>query len=63
MTLCPPGCLLPPCQVNERANRLAHTLIQEGVGPDLPVALLTDRSPDYVISVLATLKVGGVPLW
>ncbi|GAB4817358.1 hypothetical protein N2152v2_004404 [Parachlorella kessleri] len=58
------GAVLTYQQVNQRANRLAHTLIQEGVRPDVPVALLIDRSPDYVISLLATLKAGGcfVPL-
>lgn len=47
-------------QVNQRANQLAHALIAQGVQPDVPVGLLLDRSPDFVIAVLAVLKVGYI---
>ncbi|WP_159882428.1 non-ribosomal peptide synthetase [Paenibacillus puerhi] len=46
-------------ELNERANRLARTLRARGVGPDKLVALLTDRSIDMIVSILAVLKAGG----
>ena len=51
-------------ELNERANRLAHRLIELGVGPDQRVALCVERSPAIVIGLLAILKAGGayVPL-
>ncbi|WP_257022650.1 non-ribosomal peptide synthetase [Pigmentiphaga litoralis] len=50
--------------LNARANRLAHLLIQRGVGPDTLVGIALDRSFDMVVSLLAVLKAGGayVPL-
>jgi amino acid adenylation domain-containing protein len=50
--------------VNRRANRLAHHLRRLGVGPETRVALLLERSPEMIISLLAVLKAGGayVPL-
>ena len=52
------------CELNERANRLAHHLRDKGVGPDERVAICVVRSVDMVVSLLATLKAGGayVPL-
>ncbi|WP_338927442.1 amino acid adenylation domain-containing protein (plasmid) [Mycetohabitans endofungorum] len=51
-------------QLNAQANRLAHQLIELGVGPDARVALCAQRSPETVVGMLATLKAGGayVPL-
>jgi amino acid adenylation domain-containing protein len=51
-------------ELNLRANRLAHRLIDEGVGPDVPVGICLPRSVDMVVSLLAVLKAGGayVPL-
>src|SRR5205085_6602112 len=46
-------------ELNERANRLAHLLRGRGVGPETPVALALDRSPDLVVATLAVLKSGG----
>ncbi|MBT4880467.1 MAG: non-ribosomal peptide synthase/polyketide synthase [Alphaproteobacteria bacterium] len=50
--------------LNEKANQLAHYLKEQGVGPEIFVAVLMDRSIDLVISLLAILKAGGayVPL-
>jgi amino acid adenylation domain-containing protein len=46
-------------QLNERANRLAHRLIGLGVGPDVPVAVLMERSVEVIVALLATVKAGG----
>ncbi|HLJ33138.1 MAG TPA: amino acid adenylation domain-containing protein, partial [Ktedonobacteraceae bacterium] len=46
-------------EANQRANRLAHYLIKTGVGPEKRVAILLDRSPDSIITILAILKAGG----
>lgn len=51
-------------ELDARANRLAHVLQNMGVGPDVPVALCTRRSPEMMIAALGILKAGGayVPL-
>ena len=49
-------------ELNERANRLAHALIAQGVGPEKIVALLLPRTPDLIVSLLATLKAGAAYL-
>jgi novobiocin biosynthesis protein NovH len=46
-------------EVNERANRLARSLIERGAGPDRLVALALPRSADMVVSVLAVAKSGA----
>ena len=50
--------------LNEQANRLAHYLRLEGVGPCCPVALCLERGPELIVAMLAVLKAGGtyVPL-
>ncbi|MBC3246716.1 amino acid adenylation domain-containing protein [Pseudomonas lurida] len=51
-------------ELNRRANRLAHRLIEAGVGPDVLVGLAVERSVEMVVGLLAVLKAGGayVPL-
>jgi amino acid adenylation domain-containing protein len=49
-------------ELDERANRLAHRLIDLGVRPEDPVAMLLERSIHLPVAVLATLKAGGVYL-
>ena len=51
-------------ELNRRANQLAHYLRSLGVGPDVPVGICLDRSPDLMIGALGVLKAGGayVPL-
>src|SRR5262249_8481489 len=51
-------------ELNARANRLAHFLIERGVGPDSRVALCLERSFAMVTAVLGVLKASGayVPL-
>jgi amino acid adenylation domain-containing protein len=46
-------------QLNGRANLLAHRLIRAGVGPDILVGLLLERSFDLLIGLLGILKAGG----
>jgi amino acid adenylation domain-containing protein len=46
-------------ELNQRANRLARYLRSRGVGPEVPVALCLERSPDQVLAILAVLKAGG----
>jgi amino acid adenylation domain-containing protein len=51
-------------ELNERANKLAHLLIQEGVGPESRVGVALPRSLEMLVSILAVLKAGAayVPL-
>ena len=51
-------------ELNERANRLAHYLRGEGVGPEVAVGLCVERSTLMVVGLLGILKAGGayVPL-
>jgi non-ribosomal peptide synthetase component F len=43
-------------ELDERANRLAHTLAAQGVGPDVTVGLHVERSLEMIIGILAILK-------
>ncbi|WP_460164666.1 non-ribosomal peptide synthetase [Pseudomonas sp. S2_F03] len=51
-------------ELNARANRLAHRLIELGVGPDQRVAICVERSAAMVVGLMAILKAGSayVPL-
>jgi amino acid adenylation domain-containing protein/non-ribosomal peptide synthase protein (TIGR01720 family) len=48
--------------LNQRANRLAHQLIERGIGPESIVALALPRSLETVIALLAILKAGAAYL-
>ncbi|WP_030677332.1 non-ribosomal peptide synthase/polyketide synthase [Streptomyces sp. NRRL B-1347] len=48
--------------LNDRANRLAHHLIAQGVGPERTVATRLPRTSDQVVALLAVLKAGGTLL-
>ncbi|WP_187434276.1 non-ribosomal peptide synthetase [Paenibacillus methanolicus] len=53
------GARLTYRELNERANRLARTLLQAGAGPDKLVLVMADRGLDLVVGLLAVLKSGG----
>ena len=46
-------------ELDQRANQLAHHLIDRGVAAEEPVAVVNDHSEALVISLLAILKAGG----
>ncbi|NEP55457.1 MAG: amino acid adenylation domain-containing protein [Symploca sp. SIO2G7] len=52
------------CELNTRANQLAHHLQKLGVGLEVLVGICTERSLDMVVGLLGILKAGGayVPL-
>jgi amino acid adenylation domain-containing protein len=51
-------------ELNARANRLAHRLRRCGVGADVLVGVMMERSVEMVVALLGVLKAGGayVPL-
>ena len=46
-------------ELNERANQLAWYLRKLGVGPDVLVGVLAERSLEMVVALLGILKAGG----
>ncbi|MEL6764440.1 MAG: amino acid adenylation domain-containing protein, partial [Cyanobacteria bacterium J06607_6] len=50
------------CNLNARAEQLAHHLQSLGVGPEVPVAVCVDRSLDLVVALFGILKAGGAYL-
>ncbi|MEU7059253.1 amino acid adenylation domain-containing protein [Streptomyces sp. NPDC046197] len=49
-------------ELNARANRLARALLARGLGREDVVAVVTERNLDWLASVLAVFKAGGVYL-
>ncbi|AKT37644.1 non-ribosomal peptide synthetase [Chondromyces crocatus] len=51
-------------ELNQRANRLAHHLRDQGVGPGVLVGICAERSPELPVALFGVLKAGGayVPL-
>ncbi|MFP6560684.1 amino acid adenylation domain-containing protein [Paraburkholderia sp. B3] len=47
-------------ELNAHANRLAHRLRREGVGPEVRVGIAAGRSAAMIVGMLAVLKAGGV---
>ena len=46
-------------ELDEASNRLAHLLVQYGVGPGERVALLFSRSVEAIVAILGVLKTGA----
>lgn len=46
-------------ELNERANRIAGVLMENGVQQDAPVAVLLERSVDFIAAVIAIWKCGA----
>jgi amino acid adenylation domain-containing protein/non-ribosomal peptide synthase protein (TIGR01720 family) len=51
-------------EIDTQANRLAHKLIELGVGPEIRVGVAMQRTEQLLVALLAVLKAGGayVPL-
>ncbi|MGI8312747.1 amino acid adenylation domain-containing protein [Saccharopolyspora hattusasensis] len=47
------------CELHAQADRLAHMLINRGIGPEDIVALALPRSLDLVVAILAVVKAGA----
>jgi amino acid adenylation domain-containing protein len=58
------GASLSYAELERRSNRLAQSLVQAGVGPEVLVGVALERSLDMGVALLAVLKAGGayVPL-
>ena len=48
--------------LEERANRLAHHLLERGVGPGQHVGLYLENCPEYLEAMLACFKIRAVPI-
>ncbi|KPX74568.1 hypothetical protein ALO35_05476, partial [Pseudomonas amygdali pv. lachrymans] len=51
---------LTTLELDQAANQLAHHLIRMGISEGQPVAVLMERSLDWLTAVLAIFKAGGV---
>jgi amino acid adenylation domain-containing protein len=51
-------------ELNERANRFAHYLWEQGINFEYPIGIYLNRSIDMVAAILAVVKMGGtyIPL-
>jgi amino acid adenylation domain-containing protein len=49
-------------ELDERANRLAHYLRERGVGVEQVVGVLSQRTPELIVTLLAILKSGAAYL-
>jgi amino acid adenylation domain-containing protein len=49
-------------ELNERANRIAHHLMMQGVDPETIVAVYMERGPELLTAILGILKAGGAYL-
>ena len=49
-------------ELDRKANQLAHHLRDQGVRPEVLVAVCLDKSPEMIVALLAILKAGGAYL-
>ncbi|WP_154665891.1 non-ribosomal peptide synthetase, partial [Paenibacillus pinihumi] len=49
-------------ELNARANQLAHALRSQGVGKEMLVGVMAERSVELIVSLLGVLKAGGAYL-
>ncbi len=49
-------------EIDRRSSRLARFLTRQGVGPEIPVGVCLERSPELLVALLGVLKAGGVYL-
>ncbi|NOZ57522.1 MAG: amino acid adenylation domain-containing protein, partial [Calditrichaeota bacterium] len=58
------GTELSYAELDRQSNQLAHYLRRLGVGPDTPVGICVERSPQMIVGMLGVMKAGGayVPL-
>lgn len=51
-------------ELDHRTNQLARYLQQQGIQPEMPVAIAMERGPEMIVGLIAILKAGGayVPL-
>jgi amino acid adenylation domain-containing protein len=49
-------------ELNERANQWAIQLVEMGVKAETIVALVSDRTPDFLMAIIAIFKAGGAYL-
>ena len=54
------GSVMTYKEVNAAANKVAHALIERGMGMNCIVGIMLERSFDLVIAILAVLKSGGM---
>ncbi|MBL8015494.1 MAG: amino acid adenylation domain-containing protein [Candidatus Doudnabacteria bacterium] len=54
-----PGSEITYEALNRQANRMAHLLVDQGVGADTIVSILADRNIEYLTTILAINKAGG----
>jgi len=47
-------------ELNERANQLAHYLINQGIKPEQPIAVYMPRCTEMIVALLGILKAGGI---
>ncbi|WP_350617085.1 long-chain-acyl-CoA synthetase [Pseudomonas sp. HY7a-MNA-CIBAN-0227] len=47
-------------EANQQANRIAHYLLEQGIGKGDVVALFIENRPELLLTVLAVAKVGGI---